>query len=111
MCAGSLVSGYHFQFIFLRINVILEMDTVTCGTQNLSFGRPGASTLALLQTMGRSRGTWEHKKGDLGIQALIFIDFGMISGPHFDSFSGTLDQNMCLCHACFQVTFLNHFGV
>ena len=93
--------------LFIPITVILEMNLVIFCAQNLTFGRP----VAPWETMGRSRGTWEHKKGDLGIQALIFIDFGMISGPHFDSFSGTLDQNMCLCHACFQVTFLNHFGV
>ena len=50
-----------FQVTFLQIAMILETDTVT-------FGAP-------LGTMGRSRGTWEHKKGDLGVQAWIFIDF------------------------------------
>ena len=45
------------------------MDIVTFGGQNQSFGMPGASTLAPWGTMGRSRGTWGLKKGDLGVQA------------------------------------------
>ena len=61
--------------------------------------------------MGRSRATWEHKKGDLGIQAWIFMGFGRVSVHYFGSFSRTLDKNTCLCYACFQVTFLNDFGV
>ena len=83
-----------FHIILLRIIVIMERDTVIFGAQNLSFGRPGASTFAPWGNMGRSRGTWEHKKGDLGVQAWIWIsiDFGLILGPHFESFSGTLDQ-------------------
>jgi hypothetical protein len=74
-----------------QITLILETDIVTSGAQNQSFGMPGASTLAPWGTMGRSRGTWGPKKGDDGVQACVFIDFGLISGPHFDSFSGPLD--------------------
>ena len=70
---------------------------VIFGPPNLSFGRPGASTFAPWATMGRSRGPWEHKKGDLGVQAWIFIDFGLTLGSHFESFSGLLDQNRCFC--------------
>jgi len=69
------------------------------------------STLAPWGTRGRSRGTWEQKKGYLGIQAWIFIDFGWISGPLFESFLGNLDQTECFCNACFQVTFCVDFGV
>ena len=49
-----------FHVTFLRIIVILEADTVMFDAQNLSFGRPAASTFAPWGTMGRSRGTWEH---------------------------------------------------
>ena len=42
--------------------------------------------------MRRSRGTWEHKKGGLGVQALIFIDFWGILGPHVESFSEIFDK-------------------
>ena len=62
-----LVSGCYFQFTFLHIKDILETVTVTFGTQNLLFGRPGASTLAPWESMGRSMDTQEHKKGDLGV--------------------------------------------
>ena len=54
--------------VFIPIVVYLEKDTVTFGAQNLSFGRPGASSLAPWGTMGRSRGTWEDTKGHLGVQ-------------------------------------------
>ena len=86
-----------FQIIFFQITLILETDIVTFGVQNQSFGMPGASTLAPWGTMGRSRGTWGLKKGDLGVQAWIFIDFELISGPHFERFSGTLDPNSIFC--------------
>jgi hypothetical protein len=58
-----------FQIIFFQITLILETDIGTFGAQNQSFGMPGASTLAPWGTMGRSRGTWGLKKGDLGVQA------------------------------------------
>ena len=94
-----------FQIIFFQITLILETDIVTFGVQNQSFGMLGASTLAPWGTMGRSRGTWGLRKGDFGVQALIFIDFGLISGPHFDCFSGPLEQNWCF----FSSLFPDHF--
>jgi hypothetical protein len=48
-------------------------------------------TLASWGSLGRSRGTLEHKKGDLGVQAWVFIDFRSISGPCFESFLCTFD--------------------
>ena len=50
-----------------------------------------------------------HKEGACGVQAWIFIDFGWISGPHFDSFSGTLDQNRYLFSCLFPGDFLKRF--
>ena len=64
---------------------------------DLSFGMPVASTLAAWTSMERSRGTWLHKKGDLGIQAWIWFDFGWFQGPHFENFSHTLDET----YSCF----------
>ena len=78
--------------------------------QNLSFGRPGASSLAPWGTMGRSRGTWEDTEDTLGVQTLIFTDFEQISGPHFGiSFSGTLGQNSCLFSCLFPGLFFFRF--
>ena len=99
------------QLTSIRIIVFLETDAVVFGAENLTFGRPVVSTFAPWVTMGRSRGTWEHKKGGLGVQALIFIDFGWILGPHFESFSEIFDKLLCFCHACFQVIFADDFKV
>ena len=109
MCAGSLVSGCWFPDHIFQITLILETDIVTFGAQNQSFGMLCASTLAPWGTMGRSRGTWGLKKGDLGVQAWIFIDFCLISGPHFESFSGPLDQNWCLFSCLFPGHFFKRF--
>ena len=94
-----------FQIVFLQITLILETDIVTFGAQNYSFGMPGASTLAPWGTMGRSRGTWGLKKGDLGVQAWILIDLALISGPCFESFSRPLDQKWWF----FSCLFPGHF--
>ena len=63
---------------------------------------PVASTLAPCEIIERSRGTWEHKKGDHWVWARISVDFGWILGPHFESF---------VFHAWFQVTFVSDFEV
>ena len=39
-------------------------------------------------------GTWEHKKGDLAVQAWISVEFESILGPHFESVLLTLGQHM-----------------
>ena len=69
VCAGTLVSGCWFPDHIFQITLILETDIVIFGAQNQSFGMPAASTLAPCGTMGRSRGTWGLKKGDVGVQA------------------------------------------
>ena len=59
----------------LQSTVIFGTDVVSFGTRNVSFGRLVEFNLAPLGTIERSR-TWEHKKGDLGVQAWISIDLG-----------------------------------
>ena len=54
-------------------------DVASFGSQNVPFAMPVASPLAPWGTIERSRGTWEHKKGDLGMDG---SDFVWISGPH-----------------------------
>ena len=56
---------------FLRTARILDMHIVIQWIQNLSFGRPGASTMAPLQQF------WNL--GDT-LQNHIFMDLGMILG-------------------------------
>ena len=73
---------------------------------NLSFGAPGASTLASWGRWddpgARRLVTGEHKKGHFGLQALVFIDWGLIRGLHAESVSGTLDQQMLVSRFVFQ---------
>ena len=63
------------------------------------------STLAPWGTMGRSRGhlgAQERRPCDPGLH---FIDFGWISGPHFDSFSDTVGTNRRLFSCLFPGSF------
>ena len=63
-----------FQAFFrILVAVTSDMNVIMVGAQNLSFGRPGAPTLAPWGTIGRSRNSWEHKKRDLGVQAWILL--------------------------------------
>ena len=78
-CSEILEFGHFWKCILL----VLVPKPIVWQACCLHFGILGA--------LGRSRSTWEHKKGDLGVQALIFIDFELISGAHFESFSGPLD--------------------
>ena len=92
------------------VRVIWEADVVIFGARNMSFGMPVASALAPWGTIERSRGTWEHKKGDLGVQVWIAFDLWWISGLHFEGFWRTLAQHV-FCHACFQVTLFDYLGI
>ena len=73
-CLG-VVSMPHF----LHFTVIWGAGDVSFGVQNVSFGILVASTLAPCGIIERSRGTWDHKKGDLGVQ--ISGDLGSPSFP------------------------------
>ena len=70
----------------LQFALIWGAAVVSFVAQNVPFGMPDASTFAPCGIIERSRGTWEHKKGDFAVQAWISVDFLGISGPHFDSF-------------------------
>ena len=62
------------------------MDIDILGVQNLSFGRPGASTWNIrghFGSLGGGGGPWEQQEGDVGVQNYICIYFRMISGPNF----------------------------
>ena len=48
-----------------------------------------------LGTIKRSRGTSEHKKGDLRVQVWISIQLGWNWGAHFESFWPLSEQHMC----------------
>ena len=90
----SSLNYYAFRAHFLCLLVSLgTLCLIICffWSPNLSFGKSAVSTLASWGALGRSRNTWEHKKGDLGVLTWIFIDLGSISGSNFESCLGTLD--------------------
>ena len=66
------------------------------GAQSVSFVMLVAPTLPPCGIIERSWGTWDRKKGDLGVQAWISVDFGWIAGPHSESCSLMSEQHMCL---------------
>ena len=78
----------------LQLAMIPGEDGVSLGTQKVTFGMLDAPTLAFLGTIERSWDVVEHKKGDVGIQAWISVDFRRISGPQVESVWSTLGQNL-----------------
>ena len=67
-------------------------DVVKFGAQNVSFGMLVASTLVPRGTIERFRGTWEHKKGDLGVW--ISIDLGGCRDRHLKFFANVGRQTV-----------------
>ena len=74
MCAGSLALGVCSQSNFISEkedgNHFLVPETMIGEAWCLHFDRR----------------PWEQQEGHVGIQGRIVIDFGMILGPHFESF-------------------------
>ena len=91
--------------LLLQKPVIWGAGVVPLGAKNISLGMP-ASTSTPWTTIERSKVAWEHKKGDLGVRACIFIDLKGIWGHHFGSFWGTVDQYVCVfLYVCSHVIF------
>ena len=55
--------------VVLQFAVIVGVEVVILGAQQTTFGMPVAFALAPLGAIERSRGTWEDKQGDFGVQA------------------------------------------
>ena len=62
-----LVSGRSFAVTCFTNHGDFGTDVVSFGSPNVSFGMLGAFNLAPWGTITRFRGTWEHKKEDLGV--------------------------------------------
>ena len=76
----------------LQFIVAVGANVLSFGVQTFFFCILVASTLAPLGTIERFRETLEHKKGDLGVQAWISVDFGWILEPHLESSWPLLEQ-------------------
>ena len=70
---------------------------------------PVACTLVPWRTIGRSRGTWEHKKRDPGIQARVLIDFAAAVFHNVESWLAIGVKHRCFVPACFQADFPGMF--
>ena len=58
----------------LQFALILGADVVSSGLPNVQFGMLVALTLVSWENIERSTEFSEHKQGDLGLQAWIFVD-------------------------------------
>ena len=74
--------------LFPKQKMVVILGAHTCGLEAwcLLFGILGDPPL------GAPERPWEQQKGHTGVQSRVFSDFGVIWGPHFDSFSGTEGQ-------------------
>ena len=70
ICAGSLVSGCAGSLVsrVRQFTVIFGADVVSSSVPKVSFGILVAVNLTTWGTIERFRRTWEHKKGDHGLQ-------------------------------------------
>ena len=87
VCVGLLFSAFSFHVVFSN-SCNFRWGCSHIWRQNLSIGRPSASTsVAGLQFRGLG-GTLQE--GRLRVQSRTFIDFGWVSGPpNLKSFSST----------------------
>jgi hypothetical protein len=89
MCGSKLASGAWFLLFLPGTTVTLDTNFVILGVQNPSFGclspplyRPGDHFVSL----GTPWGTMRAAGRTRGVRSKIFSDFGLILGPHFESF-------------------------
>jgi len=65
---------------------------------------------AILASWGHPGRPWEQQEGHVGIQGRIFSDFGMILGPHFESFSGTEGKKSGVVFEFVSMSLLTPYG-
>ena len=91
------------------------MDILILGAQNLSFGRPGTAyrhfgTLGPIWNLGDTLGDHGSSRKDTwGSEARFFRDFGLILGPHFESFLSSDGLNSVFFWTLFPGHFLHRF--
>ena len=69
--------------------------------------RPVAGTI--LSAWGHPGGPWEQQQGHVGVRSKIFSDFGLILGPHFESFLSSDGLNSVFFWRLFPGHFLHRF--
>ena len=101
-----------FFIVFPVTAVTLDTNFAILGVQNLSFGgllppfyHPGT----ILSAWGHPGGPWEQQEGHVGVRSKIFSDFGLILGPHFESFLSSDGLNSVFFWSLFPGHFLHRF--
>ena len=96
MCGSKLASGgwllLFFQLqlpLWTRILLFWVSQTFYLVCLLIPFSDPGT----ILSAWGHPRGPWEQQGGHMGVRNKIFSDFGLIFGPHFESFLNSAGLN------------------
>ena len=63
----------------------------------------------ILSAWGHPGEPWEQQEGHVGVRSKIFSDFGLILGPHFDSFLSSDELNSVFFWSLFPGHFLHRF--
>jgi hypothetical protein len=63
-----------------------------------------------LSAWGHPGGPWEQQEGHVGVRSKIFSDFGLILGPHFESFLSSDGLNSVFFWSLFPGHFLHRFS-
>ena len=63
----------------------------------------------ILSAWGHPGGPWEQQEGHVGVRSKIFSDFGLILGPHFESFLSSDGLNSVFFWSLFPGHFLHRF--
>ena len=92
--------------MYLQLQPLCLLRLVACSSEDVARGVPKKSFLvpktmiweawcfhfgilgAILASWGHPGRPCEQQEGHVGIHGRIFSDFGVILGPHFESFSG-----------------------
>ena len=99
--------------VFPVTAVTLDTNFIILGVQNPSFGgllppfyHPGDHFVSL----GTPWGPWEQQEGHVGVRSKIFNDFGLILGPHLESFLSSDELNSVFFWSLFPGHFSHRFS-
>ena len=112
MCGSKLASGACFLLFFPVTAVTLDTNFAIFGVQTyhleaccLHFTTLGT----ILSAWGHPGGPWEQQEGHVGVRSKILSDFGLILGPHFESFLGLDVLDSMFVFGLFPGHFLHRF--
>ena len=91
--------------LWTRILLFLVSQTYYLVCLLAPFYHPGT----ILSAWGHPGGPWEQQEGHVGVRSKIFSDFGLILGPHFESFLSSDGLNSVFFWSLFPGHFLHRF--